>query len=185
MANGPASWSTASRLSRPEDMVAFRAIFEDRAFLGLDSENISPTRTERPSTVMSKSFEALHHRSSELGSKRSSRSLTEALRARLSLTRIRKRLSRDSNGSSLQLRKRNSRKDVGTGSSEEEIERRAELRRIRNLRIQEELEMGGSDSDARSFTSAVSSVKTRVADLRDQLRRRGSVEVMPLSAFEW
>jgi hypothetical protein len=60
-------------------------------------------------------------------------------------SRLKKRLSRD-----LKIYKRQSRSNVGT--SEEEVERRAELRRIRQRRIQEELSNDvGYDSDAKSL----------------------------------
>jgi hypothetical protein len=63
--------------------------------------------------------------------------------------RLKKRLSRDS-----ALSKRHSRSSVGT--SEEEIDRRAELRRIRERRIREELSNEGVyDDDAKSISSLV------------------------------
>lgn len=71
--------------------------------------------------------------------KRSSASLTSVK------NRLKKHLSRE-----LKVQKRQSRSSVGT--SEEEIERRAELRRIRQRRIQEELSNElGYDSDAKSL----------------------------------
>ena len=61
--------------------------------------------------------------------------------------KLKKHLSRDS-----ALSKRHSRSSVGT--SEEEIERRAELRRIRERRIREELSNEGLyDDDAKSISS--------------------------------
>ena len=71
--------------------------------------------------------------------KKSSRSLVSVK------NRLRKHLSRE-----LKIPRHRSRSSVGT--SEEEIERRAELRRIRQKRIQEELSSEfGYDSDAKSL----------------------------------
>lgn len=66
--------------------------------------------------------------------------------------KLKKHLSKD-----LTVNKRHSRSSVGT--SEEEVERRAELRRIRQLRIQEELELEGirPDDDANSISSMITS----------------------------
>jgi len=186
-------------------MADFRAIFEDKAFLGLEEPQISPGATSRPMTTISprvmdeeeKMSDDLDTPHPDLANKPSSRSLARSLKARLSISRIRKRLSRESARSRLSLRpsKRSSRLEMTTGSSEEEIERRAELRRIRKLRIQEELEKDGFDSDAKSIgtlaASRMSSVKTRVAEMREQLRGSGSVELVSYpggldrSAFEW
>lgn len=61
--------------------------------------------------------------------------------------KLKKHLSRES-----ALNKRHSRSSVGT--SEEEVERRAELKRIRQKRIQEELSQEGDlDDDAKSISS--------------------------------
>lgn len=80
--------------------------------------------------------------------------------------RLKKRFSRDS-----ALSKRHSRSSIGT--SEEEIERRAELRRIRQKRIQEELSNEGIyDDDAKSLSTieganSVRENKTRVSGALD------------------
>ncbi len=79
----------------------------------------------------------------EIKSKKSSSTLKSVTK------RLKKHLSRDS-----ALSKRHSRSSVGT--SEEEIERRAELRRIRERRIREELSNEGVyDDDAKSVSSMV------------------------------
>lgn len=67
-------------------------------------------------------------------------------------TKLRKHFSRD-----LALSKRLSRSSVG--NSEEDIERRKELRRLRDKRIQEELSMDNFDDDAASLSTVVSSNK--------------------------
>lgn len=73
--------------------------------------------------------------------------------------RLKKRFSRDS-----AISKRYSRSSVGT--SEEEVERRAELRRMRQKRIEEELSKDNFDEDAKSLTSvANASVPTRTEKL--------------------
>lgn len=64
--------------------------------------------------------------------------------------KLKKRFSRDS-----AISKRYSRTSVGT--SEEEIERRAELRRIRQKRIEEELSNENFDDDANSLASVAKS----------------------------
>lgn len=193
--NGPASWSTASRLSRPEDMAEFRAIFEDSSFLGQENPQISPTATLPPMTTVSSVHPISTQTSNtpaekgkpsiellklppELENKKSSHSLANALRVKVSFSKIRKQLSRESARLSLHSRKKTSRSGTASGSSEEELERRAELRRIRKMRIQEELEREGFDSDAKSIgtlttTGVSSSVKTRVAEMREQLKSSG------------
>lgn len=191
-------------------MAEFRAIFEDRAFLGQENPQISPTATLPPMTTVpsirpiserSSNTQAVNKKPSiellrlspELENKQSSHSLAQVMKLKLSFSKIRKQLSRESGRLSLHSGKRNSRQTTGTGSSEE-IERRAELRRIRNMRIHEELETEGFDSDAKSIgtltTTGVSSVKTRVAEMREQLKGSSSGEFVSFpefkrTGFEW
>lgn len=74
---------------------------------------------------------------------------------RIVTSKLRKHLSRDSGVS-----KRLSRSSIGT--SEEDIQRRAELRRIRHKRIKEELSSGGIyDEDAISMHSVVIASSTK------------------------
>lgn len=132
----PASWSSGSRLSKPEDAAAIEAIFE---------EDKSDQRVEHAKTVSKKPSSTL-----------------SAVKSRL-----KKHLSRDSG--IVPNPKRLSRASVGT--SEEEIERRAELRRIRQKRIQEELSQEGIyDDDAKSL----STVDAPVAPSPFRIRKRGS-----------
>lgn len=114
----------------------------------LDSSNTS-SRLSRPEDVAElqaifesdkSSFESKCERIKRSESSNTLKSVT---------TKLRKHLSRDSGVS-----KRYSRASVGT--SEEEIERRAELRRIRHKRIQEELSCEGIyDEDAQSLRSVI------------------------------
>jgi hypothetical protein len=111
------SWSTPSRLSKPEDAAELHALFKDG-----DSD-----------------IDGEEHRILE--AKKSSSTL-DAVKSKL-----RKHLSRE-----LTLSKHRPRSTVG--HSEEEIERRKELRLIRDRRIQEELSSEGAyDDDARSFST--------------------------------
>jgi len=115
------SSSTVSRLSKPEDVAEFQAIFT--------SERHPPDSKLRISKD--------HSTSQTRGA------VTD---------RLRKHLSRDSVDNHKRVSKRLSRSSVGT--SEEEIERRAELRRIRHKRIQEELSSEDLyDDDAKSLPS--------------------------------
>ena len=114
----PASWSSESRLSKPEDAAAIEAIFEEDK-------------------------SSLRDRHNKIVSKKTSSTLTAAK------SRLKKHLSKDSG---FTAPKRHSRVSVGT--SEEEVERRAELRRIRQKRIQEELSQEGIyDDDAKSLST--------------------------------
>lgn len=76
--------------------------------------------------------------------------------------RLKKHLSRDSG---ITNSKRHSRASVGT--SEEEIERRAELRRIRHKRIQEELSQEGVyDDDAKSLSTVDAPVAPNISAIQ-------------------
>lgn len=94
--------------------------------------------------------------------------------------RLKKHLSRDSGIATNP--KRLSRASVGT--SEEEIERRAELRRIRHKRIQEELSQEGIyDDDAKSL----STVDAPVGPSPSRMQKRGSWhsgDPLPLPALD-
>ena len=114
----PASWSSGSRLSKPEDAEAIQAIFE---------EDKSDPESEHNKVI----------------SKKASSTLSAVK------NRLKKHLSKESG---ISTSKRHSRSSVGT--TEEEIERRAELRRIRHKRIQEELSSEGIyDDDAESLST--------------------------------
>lgn len=114
----PASWSSGSRLSKPEDAAAIQAIFEE------DKSDPESEHHKVISKKASSTFSAVKNR-------------------------LKKHLSKDSG---ISTSKRYSRSSVGT--TEEEIERRAELRRIRHKRIQEELSSEGIyDDDAKSLST--------------------------------
>jgi hypothetical protein len=70
----------------------------------------------------------------------------------VTISKIKNRLKKHLSTESVFVSKRNSRSSVGT--SEEEVERRAELRRIRHKRIQDELSNEGIyDEDAKSIST--------------------------------
>jgi hypothetical protein len=135
------SWTTI-------DAAQLQAIFEEDAITPLAEESpqskpkgkgklISILEGDKSDTDNELKFE-------EIKSKKSSSTLKAVTQ------RLKKRLSRDS-----ALSKRQSRSSVGT--TEEEIERRAELRRIRERRIREELSNEGIyDDDAKSVSSMTS-----------------------------
>lgn len=127
------SWSTVSRISKPEDAAEFQAIFENI----VDDQHFGDLELER------------------IKNKHSSNTL------HIIAHRLKKRLSRDSGISKRQLR-------ASIRGSEEEVERRAELRRIRQKRIQEELSSEAVyDDDAESLsTIAQSSGQTASLALR-------------------
>jgi hypothetical protein len=111
-----ASWSAASRLSKPEDVAELRTLFE--------GENSDVEDESKVITV-----------------KRSSSTL-DAVKSKL-----RKHLSRET-----ALSKHRPRSTVG--NSDEEIQRRKELRLIRDRRIKEELSSEGAyDDDAKSLST--------------------------------
>jgi hypothetical protein len=85
---------------------------------------------------------------------------------------LKKRLSRDS-----ALSKRHSRSSVGT--SEEEIERRAELRRIRERRIREELSNEGIYDDDAKSVSSMAAVHTPSVKKGQPLRVPGNYISLP------
>lgn len=116
--SGPvASWTTASRLSKPEDAAELRALFKD------GDSNIGDEE----------------HKILEV--KKSSCTLSAVK------FKLRKHLSRESALSKHRLRS-------AVGNSEEETQRRKELRVIRDRRIQEELSSEGAyDDDAKSFST--------------------------------
>lgn len=112
-----ASWSTASRLSKPEDVAELRALFEGDNSDADDYES-------RVITV-----------------KRSSSTLDTVK------SKLRKHLSRES-----AISKHRPRSTVG--NSDEEIQRRKELRLIRDRRIKEELSSEGAyDDDVKSLST--------------------------------
>jgi hypothetical protein len=130
---------------------------EDAAAIqAIFEEEKSGTETERVKTVSKKTS-----------------SILDAVRSRL-----KKHLSQDSG---ITNSKRHSRASVGT--SEEEVERRAELRRIRQKRIQEELSQEGVyDDDAKS----ISTVEGPVAPNMSAMQKRASWtsgDVYPLPAL--
>ncbi len=120
-----------------------RAILEEEV---ADRASEVPQVEHKGGTLFEKSLEHDDYSDSDkdsakVKSKKSSGTLNAVAR------KLKKHLSRDS-----ALSKRHSRSSVGT--SEEEVERRAELRRIRRKRIQEELSNEGIyDDDAKSVSS--------------------------------
>jgi len=135
------SWTTA-------DAAQIRAIFEEDAITALPGEapQVTPNKVKGKLVAIlegDKSDSDIEMKSMKTKDKKSSSTLKSVTK------RLKKRLSRDS-----ALSKRHSRSSVGT--SEEEIDRRAELRRIRERRIREELSNEGVyDDDAKSISSLV------------------------------
>jgi hypothetical protein len=131
------SWTTI-------DAAQLQAIFEEDAVVPLaeDSPEVKSKAKGKLVSILEgdKSETDTELKSEEIKAKKSSSTLKAVTQ------RLKKRLSRDS-----ALSKRHSRSSVGT--SEEEIERRAELRRIRERRIQEELSNERIyDDDAKSVS---------------------------------
>jgi hypothetical protein len=130
------SWTTA-------DAAQIRAIFEEDTITPLPEEGpqVKPHKGKGKLVAIlegDRSDSDAETKFVEIKSKKSSSTLKSVTK------RLKKHLSRDS-----ALSKRHSRSSVGT--SDEEIERRAELRRIRERRIREELSNGGVyDNDAKS-----------------------------------
>jgi hypothetical protein len=135
------SWTTA-------DAAQIRAIFEEDAITALPEEapQITPNKGKGKLAAIlegDKSDSDIEMKFMTIKGKKSSSTLKSVTK------RLKKHLSRDS-----ALSKRHSRSSVGT--SEEEIDRRAELRRIRERRIREELSNEGVyDDDAKSISSLV------------------------------
>jgi hypothetical protein len=136
------SWTTA-------DAAQIRAIFEEDTITPLPEEGpqVEPHKGKGKLVAIlegDRSDSDAETKFVEIKSKKSSSTLKSVTK------RLKKHLSRDS-----ALSKRHSRSSVGT--SDEEIERRAELRRIRERRIREELSNEGVyDNDAKSVSSMVS-----------------------------
>ncbi|RDW60781.1 hypothetical protein BP6252_12164 [Coleophoma cylindrospora] len=150
------STSTISQYSKPEDAAALRAIFEDPHY---DNGPSPYVLSKKSSNTLNALKERLRKQTSrepvpifiDEGSEKSDYDSDAENHQTKSFTaldvvksRIRKHLSRDSVLS----------KHHSVGSSEEELERRAELRRIRRKRIQEELSQEDVyDEDARSTST--------------------------------
>ncbi|RDW91490.1 hypothetical protein BP5796_02655 [Coleophoma crateriformis] len=150
------STSTISQYSKPEDAAALRAIFEDPHYdngpspyvLSKKSSNTlnalkerlrKQTSREIVPVFVDEGLEKSDHDSDAENHQTKSFTALDVVKSR-----IRKHLSRDSDLS----------KHHSVGSSEEELERRAELRRIRRKRIQEELSQEDVyDEDARSMST--------------------------------
>jgi hypothetical protein len=157
LAPRPASSSVSSgkRVSKEHipsltrsDVAQLRAIFEEDTIPPLPEEGpqVKPHKGNGKLTSIlegDKSDSDIEMRVVDVKSKKSSNTLKSVAK------RLKKHISKDS-----ELSKRHSRSSVGT--SEEEIERRAELRRIRERRIREELSNEGVyDPDAKSVSSIV------------------------------
>lgn len=123
-----------------------RALFEedDKDFGAAEIIQVKHNTTHKLKAILLGNENGSETGSELLNLARSPTSTLEAVTQKL-----RKHLSRDS-----ALNKRHSRASVGTSS--EEVERRAELRRIREKRIKEELSNEGLyDDDAKSLPSVV------------------------------
>lgn len=122
------------------------------------------------------SNDGLERQGPGIGAKKSSATLS-AMKNKIS-----KRISRDSVLSRRSgLSKRRSRLSVG--NSDEEVERRRELRDIRRKRIREELGNAGIyDDDAKSFASAIS--LSELPEIRDDKVTLLSDETL-FPGFEW
>jgi hypothetical protein len=135
------SWTTA-------DAAQIRAIFEEDVITAIPEEALQVTPHKGKGKLAAilegdKSDSDIDMKFMTIKDKKSSSTLKSVTK------RLKKHLSRDS-----ALSKRHSRSSVGT--SEEEIDRRAELRRIRERRIREELSNEGVyDDDAKSISSLV------------------------------
>lgn len=122
-----------------------RAIFEeDDKHVGAEIVQVKHSSTNKLKAILL---------GNDIGSETNSEHLNLARSPTSTLTavtqKLKKHLSRDS-----ALNKRHSRTSVGTSS--EEVERRAELRRIREKRIKEELSNEGLyDDDAKSLASVI------------------------------
>jgi hypothetical protein len=130
------------------DVAQLRAIFQEDTVTPLPEEGseVKPHKGKGKLTSIlegDKSDSDIEMKVVDVKSRKSSSTLKSVAK------RLKRHLSKDS-----ELSKRHSRSSVGT--SEEEIERRAELRRIRERRIREELSNEGVyDPDAKSVSSMV------------------------------
>lgn len=137
-----ASWTTA-------DVAQLRAIFDEDTITPLPEESSTQVKPHKGKGKLTAILETDKSGSDVEGSLTGIKSKKSSSTLKNVTKRLKKRLSRDS-----VLSKRYSRSSVGT--SEEEIERRAELRRIRERRIREELSNDEVyDDDAKSVSSMV------------------------------
>lgn len=149
------STSSISRYSKPEDEAALRAIFEDQQYdngpspyviskkssntLNALKEKLRKQSSKEPVPVFVEEESEKSDYESDVNHQTKTFAAFDVVRSK-----IRKHVSRDSALS----------KHRSIGSSEEDLERRAELRRIRRKRIQEELSQEDVyDEDARSLST--------------------------------
>lgn len=149
--------STVSRFSKPEDAAALQAIFENKSDVHHGDTQITAKKSSSTLSVVKSKLQKHLTRESVLICEEDKTdesdvdSETHITTKKSSSTldvvkyKLKKHISRDS-----ALSKHRS----PIGSSEEEVERRAELRRLRHKRIQEELgDEEAYDDDAKSITT--------------------------------
>jgi hypothetical protein len=148
------SWTAA-------EAAELRAIFEeDDKDVGAEIIQVKHNSTNKLKAILLRKDAGSETASERLNLARSPTSTLTAVTQKL-----KKHLSRDS-----ALNKRHSRTSVGTSS--EEVERRAELRRIREKRIKEELSSEGLyDDDAKSLAS--------IADANTPLENKSQSSLTP------